>query len=63
MNGMEQKVGQLVELLKQGISPKELLAQGVPEELLQQAMAILAQEAAPQPAPEGLAGMHMQPGM
>lgn len=53
--GMEQiTVEQVVEMLKQGMTPEELVSAGVPQELVERAMMAIQQEMAPQ---EGLAGM------
>ena len=50
----QQLIDQLVELLMSGISPEELLAEGVPPELLEAAMQIAMQAmgGAPQGMPE-----------
>jgi len=75
MNEDQALIAQIVELLKQGKTPEELLEMGVPEDLLQQAMAMIQQEAqagaGPQPMgmeqaqqqPAGLADMYAQGGM
>jgi len=60
-------VEQVAKLLMQGVKPEDLLAQGVPQEIIEQAIAMLQaqmqqqqQQAQPQPAPqEGLAGMQL----
>jgi hypothetical protein len=71
----QQLLMQVVELLKGGMSPDELLKMGVPQELLDQAMSMVQQEMqsgagpqsigqqAPQPQPAGLADMYAQGGM
>lgn len=57
-------VGQVVQMLKQGVSPEQLLQQGVPEELIRAAMEIVSKEATQVPAEQaGLAGMMTQQGM
>jgi hypothetical protein len=48
----EADVQQIAQLLSQGVSPEELMAQGVPEELIQAAMGLLSQNM-PQPPMEG----------
>jgi len=74
MNEDQGLIAQIIELLKQGKTPEELLQMGVPQELLQQAMAMLQQEAqagaGPQPMPmdqvpqpAGLADMYAKGGM
>lgn len=51
-------VGQIVALLKQGVDPQELLANGVPVELIREAMMMIQQEMTQVPAEQaGLAGM------
>lgn len=54
-------VDEIVALLMQGIPPEELVAMGIPEELLMQAITLLeqqmaAEQAAAQQGPQGLAG-------
>jgi len=53
---------QVVELLMQGVSPEELMQQGVPQEVIQAAMQIIQQQQAQQQQaqPEGLAGQYVQ---
>ena len=56
-------VEQVVQMLMQGISPEELMQQGVPQEVIMMAIELVKQEAAPQPMSpeqEGLAGMQTQ---
>ncbi len=60
-------VEELVALLKQGITPQELAQQGVPPEMIEQAIAILQQEVQTgqpqgQPVQGGLADMYMAEG-
>jgi len=61
-------VEELVMLLKQGITPEELAQNGVPAELIDQAMMVLQQEVQAgqqqqqQPAAGGLADMYMAEG-
>lgn len=54
-------IAQIKELLKQGVTPEELLQKGVPEELIIQAMEELKAEAGQQQQPQqpqqGLGGM------
>ena len=57
-----QDIEQIVQLLQQGISPEEIIAMGVPESLIQQAIAMLQnaeQNARPQidEQNQGLGGM------
>lgn len=54
-------VGQVVSMLTQGVSPEELVAQGVPEELVQQAMMVIMRQQ--QPEQVGLAGMQVEQGV
>lgn len=55
-NDMMALVEQVIELLMQGIDPDELVAQGVPTEVIVQAIQIIEQQMAAQAAPEqGLA--------
>lgn len=62
-------IQELVELLKQGITPQELVQNGVPMELVDQALAVLQQEVqAGQQGPAipqqgGLADMYMGQGV
>ena len=53
-------VNQVVEMLKQGMSPEEVMATGVPIEMLRAAIELLMQETQP-PVQEGLAGSVVQP--
>ena len=53
-------VNQVVEMLKQGMSPEEVMAAGVPVEMLRAAIELLMQETQP-PVQEGLAGSVVQP--
>ena len=53
-------VNQVVEMLKQGMSPEEVMATGVPVEMLRAAIELLMQETQP-PVQEGLAGSVVQP--
>lgn len=46
----QQLIQQIVELLMSGVSPEELLAEGVPQELLEQAMQIAMQSMGGAPA-------------
>lgn len=60
-------VEELVALLKQGITPEELLQQGVPPEMIEQAIAVLQQEVQNgqpqgQPMQGGLADMYAAEG-
>ena len=60
-------VEELVALLKQGITPKELVQQGVPPGLVEQAITVLQQEVQTgqpqgQPVQGGLADMYMAEG-
>ena len=60
-------VEEIVALLKQGITPQELVQQGVPPERIEQAIAILQQEVQTgqpqgQPMQGGLAEMYMAEG-
>ncbi len=60
-------VEELVALLKQGVTPQELVQQGVPPELIEQAIAILQQEVQTrqpqgQPVQGGLAKMYRAEG-
>jgi hypothetical protein len=60
----QQVVMQAVEMLASGMSPEELVQQGIPAEVVQMAMQILAQESQ-QPMPQadmGLAGSMMAQG-
>ena len=61
-------VEELIALLKQGITPQELVQQGVPPELIEQAITVLQQEVQTgqpqgQPVQGGLADMYMAEGV
>lgn len=57
-------IEQIAQLLAQGISPEELVAQGIPVELVQMALDALTQEATTMPdEQEGLAGMYNKGGL
>ena len=51
-------VAQVVEAIMQGVNPEELLAMGVPQEVIDKAMAKLMEQTQP-PMQEGLAGMQV----
>lgn len=51
-------VQQVVDAIMQGANPEELLAMGVPQALIDQAMMILMEQTPPQ-GQEGLAGMQV----
>ena len=53
-------VNQVVEMLKQGMSPEEVMAAGVSVGMLRAAIELLMQETQP-PVQEGLAGSVVQP--
>ena len=53
-------INQVVEMLKQGMSPEEVMSTGVPVEMLKAAIELLMQETQP-PMQEGLAGSVVQP--
>lgn len=57
--GQRQMVEQVVQALLQGVSPDELVAQGVPVEVVQLAMSMVKQQQVPSVDAEkaGLAGM------
>ena len=61
-----QAISQIVELLMQGVTPEELLRQGVPQELVMQAVEIMKaqqaqqQQMAPVPQDPGLARRMVQ---
>ena len=61
--GMGQgKLQEIVAMLMQGTTPEELLQMGVPEQLIMQAMEIVAEETAEVPAENaGLANMMVKP--
>ena len=57
-------VEQVAQMLMQGVKPEELLAQGVPQAVIEQAIALLQaqvdqQQQAQQTPKEGLAGMQL----
>ena len=51
-------LNQIVAMLKQGIRPAELVEQGIPPELIEEAMRMIQAEM--QQQPEGLAGMSVK---
>lgn len=57
-------VQQVAQALMQGMTPEELVAKGVPQEVIEAAIAIVQAQAAQQqqvqPGQEGLAGMQLQ---
>ena len=55
-------INQVVAMLRQGTSPEELVMMGVPEEVVQEAMRLLSQQATAVPQ-EGLAGMVVPGGL
>ena len=56
-------VEQVAMMLSQGITPEELMAKGVPPEVIEAAMGMLSQQATAMPQEEmGLAGMVLQQG-
>ena len=59
----QQMLEQIIAALMQGITPEQLIGQGVPQEMIQQAMAIIAQQTK-QPAmmEGGLVAMSTQRG-
>ena len=59
----EVTVGQVVNMLIQGMSPEEIVAQGVPEEIVQQAMMVIMKQTQPQPEESGLAAQQIQQGV
>ena len=52
-------VEEIVQMLMQGVDPRELLKKGVPQELLMQAMQIMKEQMQPQSG-DGLAAMATQ---
>ena len=52
----QQVVEEIMMLLQQGVTPEELMQKGVPQEIIEAAMAMLQQMAAQQQQGEGLAG-------
>ena len=59
-----QMVQQVATMLAQGVSPEELMSQGVPQQVVEMAMAMLQEQAAQQQqtqvAPDGLAARALQ---
>jgi hypothetical protein len=54
-------VDQIVALLMQGVTPQELVQQGVPKELVMQAMEVVSQQSAQVPPEQaGLANMYVE---
>lgn len=56
-------IKEVVMLLMQGTRPEELLAQGVPQEIVEEAMQVISQQMSAQNEPQGpvgLAGMATQ---
>jgi hypothetical protein len=54
-------VNQIVMMLKEGVSPEELLQMGIPQELVAAALDMITQESvAVAPEQAGLAGMQLQ---
>jgi len=54
-------INQIVAMLLQGVSPDQLIAQGLPQELVMEAMRIVQQQTTEVPAEQaGLAGMVTQ---
>ena len=77
MNGLASKganrqpsIQEVVQMIKQGIEPEELVEQGIPEELVQAAVQVVMQEmgqaggmqaqTTPAAQPEGLAGSRVE---
>ena len=58
-------VKKVAEMLMQGMTPEDLMAKGVPVEVIKAAMQIIQQQQQQQqaPAPEGLAGQYVQSGV
>ena len=56
--GVPTTVQQVVDAIMQGANPEDLLAMGVPQSLIDQAMMILMEQTQP-PMQEGLAGMQV----
>lgn len=50
-------VGEVAKLLVSGVNPEQLLAQGVPAEVIDAAMSMLVEQQRTQPEQQGLAGM------
>lgn len=54
-------IDQIVALLMQGVTPQELVQQGVPKELVMQAMEVVSQQSAQVPPEQaGLANMYVE---
>ena len=51
----QEMLQQVIQLLMNGADPQELVKQGIPPEVIMQAIEMLEQEMATQQAPEGLA--------
>lgn len=51
----QEMLQQVMQLLMNGVDPQELVKQGIPPEVIMQAIEMLEQEMATQQAPEGLA--------
>lgn len=54
-------LNEVVEMLRRGASPEELVAAGVPIEVIEAALDVLAREAQQAPQEGGLAAMQMDP--
>lgn len=54
-------VGQVVNMLTQGMSPEEIVAQGVPQEIVEQAMMVIMRQQ--QPERVGMTGMQVEQGV
>ena len=54
-------VREVVELLKQGVKPEELIKYGIPEEMIQAAMQMLTQEISMPQENQGLANTVVNP--
>ena len=52
-------VEQVMQMIMQGVSPEDLLAAGVPQELIDKAMMALMMQTQPQSGEAGLAGMYV----
>lgn len=64
-NVQTEALQQVVQMIMQGVTPKQLLDMGVPEEVLAQALQMVDQMGKPQQmeaSQEGLAGMYMPKG-
>lgn len=55
-------VDQIVEMLMKGVSPEELIERGIPSELVDQAMQVVAQMMQVPEEQAGLAGMQLKNG-